>query len=199
MSSPTTTSIVASIVGSVKRLLGLYVENVRLKATEKVTILLAAIAFYGVIMAMGLVCLVFVSIGIGHLLATTLAPHMAYLIVAAFYFILFVICIAMRRRLFIDPIAHFMSRLLVEMPAEEREANCRTVLGNGYNGPGGGKPGPTTPPTPVTPVVPKPEPKPVDEDIDVLVEEIPEDPSADMDDDIDEEIIIKYPDDHDAH
>lgn len=71
-------------------------------------------------MALGIVCLVFVSIGIGHLLATSIAPHLAYLIVAAFYLILFVTVIAMRRKLFVDPIARFMSRLLVEEPEDER-------------------------------------------------------------------------------
>ena len=110
------------MLGSVKRLGSLYFENVRLKTTEKITILLAAIAFYAVAMAMGLVCLVFVSIGIGHLLATTLAPHLAYLFIAAFYLILFVLTIVFRRQIFIDPIARFVSRLLVEVPEEERMA-----------------------------------------------------------------------------
>ena len=110
------------MLGSVKRLGSLYFQNVRLKTTEKITILLAAIAFYAVAMAMGLVCLVFVSIGIGHLLATTLAPHLAYLFIAAFYLILFVLTIVFRRQIFIDPIARFVSRLLVEVPEEERMA-----------------------------------------------------------------------------
>lgn len=111
---------VGSIVKGVKRLGMLYFEKARLKTTEKITILLSTIAFSAVIMALGIVCLVFVSIGIGHLLATSIAPHLAYLIVAAFYLILFVTVIAMRRKLFVDPIARFMSRLLVEEPEDER-------------------------------------------------------------------------------
>ncbi len=111
---------VGTIVKGVKRLGILYFEKARLKTTEKITILLSTIAFSAVIMALGIVCLVFVSIGIGHLLATSIAPHLAYLIVAAFYLILFVTVIALRRKLFVDPIARFMSRLLVEEPEEER-------------------------------------------------------------------------------
>lgn len=98
----------------------LYFEKARLKTTEKITILLATIAFTAVITALGLVFFVFVSIGVGHYLATSIAPHLAYLIVAAFYLLIFLLALAMRRRLFVDPISRFMSRLLVEEPEEDR-------------------------------------------------------------------------------
>ncbi|MDE6397162.1 MAG: phage holin family protein [Muribaculaceae bacterium] len=113
---------ISALFSGVKDLGVLYFEKARLKTTEKITILLATVAYSAVIMALGLVCLVFVSIGIGHLLATTLAPHLAYLIIAAFYLIVFILAIVFRRRLFVDPIARFMSRLLVEKPEEIREA-----------------------------------------------------------------------------
>lgn len=106
--------------GRVKKLGNLYIESLRLKSTEKITIILAAVAFYAVAMAFGLVCLVFISIGIGHLLATTIAPHLAYLIIAVFYLILLILTIVWRRQIFIDPIARFISRVLVELPEEER-------------------------------------------------------------------------------
>ena len=121
MSSESPTHTLSAIARNVKRLFALNVENVRLKATDKLTVLLSSIAFYAVAMVMGLVCLVFVSIGLGHLLATTLAPHLAYLIIAFFYLIMFILVFALKRRLFIDPIARFMSRLLVEIPEEERD------------------------------------------------------------------------------
>lgn len=118
---PLSANLSAMFTG-VKDLGVLYFEKARLKTTEKITILLATVAYSAVIMALGLVCLVFVSIGIGHLLATTLAPHLAYLIIAAFYLIIFILAIVFRRQLFVDPIARFMSRLLVEKPEEIREA-----------------------------------------------------------------------------
>ena len=121
MSSESPTYTISAIARNVKRLFALNVENVRLKATDTLTVLLSSIAFYAVAMVMGLVCLVFVSIGLGHLLATTLAPHLAYLIIAFFYLIMFILVFALKRRLFIDPIARFMSRLLVEIPEEERD------------------------------------------------------------------------------
>lgn len=122
MSHESTASILLTMFGRVKRLGSLYVENLRLKSTEKITIILAAVAFYAVAMALGLVCLVFISIGIGHWMATTIAPHLAYLFIAAFYLVLFVLCILWRRQIFIDPIARFISRVLVEIPEEERQS-----------------------------------------------------------------------------
>ena len=119
--------LVYGTLQSVKRLVQLYLESAKLKTTEKITVLLSSIAFIGVIIALGLVCLVFISIGIGHILATTIAPHLAYLIVAAFYLVLFALTIALKRQIFIDPISCFMSRLLVEEPEDERH---RTIVGD---------------------------------------------------------------------
>lgn len=121
MSHASSASILLSMFSRVKKLGNLYVESLRLKSTEKITIILAAVAYYAVAMALALVCLVFISIGIGHLLATTTAPHVAYLLIAAFYLILLVLVILWRRQIFIDPIARFISRVLVEMPEEERQ------------------------------------------------------------------------------
>lgn len=111
---------IGDLTHGIKRLGILYFEKARLKTTEKITILLATIAFSAVMMALGIVFFIFVSIGIGHYLATTMAPHMAYLIVAAFYLIILLVTMSLRRRLFVDPIARFMSRLLVEEPEEIR-------------------------------------------------------------------------------
>lgn len=121
MSNSSSASILLSMFGRVKKLGSLYMESLRLKSTEKITIILAAVAYYAVAMALALVCLVFISIGLGHLLATTIAPHVAYLIIAAFYLVLLILVILWRRQIFIDPIARFISRVLVEMPEEERE------------------------------------------------------------------------------
>lgn len=115
---------IQSIASGVRRLGLLYVEKARLQATEKVTILLSTIAFTATMLALALILMVFITIGVGHLLATTVAPHLAYLIVAAFYLLVIIILIAMRRRIFIDPIARFMSRLLVQAPESDDPADA---------------------------------------------------------------------------
>lgn len=118
-----TTSSIYNSIGTVKRLGSLYLESMKLKTTEKITVLLSSIAYIAVIIAVGLVCLVFISIGIGHLLATTIAPHLAYLFIAAFYLLLFVLAIVFKRQIFVDPIARFMSRLMVDPPKQADTAH----------------------------------------------------------------------------
>lgn len=102
----------------VKRLASLYVEKIKLKTTEKTTILLSSIAFIMVLTVVGFIFLIFVSIGVGHLLAVSIAPHLAYLIIAAFYLVLFIVVWFLRRPLFINPISRFVSRLIVDEPDE---------------------------------------------------------------------------------
>ena len=114
-------SSLGSLYTGVKLLLGLQIENLRLKLTEKITILLAMVAFYAVVMALGLVFFVFVSLALSDLLATVLPPYIAYMILALVYVLAFVLICLLRRQIFIDPIARFMSRLLVEFPEDERK------------------------------------------------------------------------------
>ena len=116
----TSASILLNMFTRVKHLGGLYVESLRLKTTEKITIILAAVAFYAVAMALGLVGLVFISLAAGRMLAMSIEPYLAYFIIAAFYMLLLLLAFLWRRRIFIDPIARFISRVLVEMPEEER-------------------------------------------------------------------------------
>ena len=113
--------IFAGLTQNIKRLGALYIEKARLKTTEKLTIMLSTIAFTGVVVAVALILLVFITIGFGHWLATSIAPHLAYLIMAGFYLILLVLIVLMRKKWFINPIARFMSRLLVEAPDDENQ------------------------------------------------------------------------------
>jgi CBS domain containing-hemolysin-like protein len=97
------------------------IDNVRLSAAEKLTILLSAVAFYAIVIVVALVALVFISIGIGHLLATTIAPQLAYIYIALFYIILLVVLFAFRKTIFLDPISRFVTRLLVKPPKTDAE------------------------------------------------------------------------------
>lgn len=121
-------SSITRLYSAIKLLLGLKVEFIRLKTTEKLTIILAAIAFYAVAMTLGLVCVIFLSIGLGKLLAEAMAPYAAYWIIAAIYLVAFVLVFVLKRQIFVDPIARFMSRLLVEVPEEERDCNMPQLL-----------------------------------------------------------------------
>lgn len=107
------------LVANVKRLIGLELDYARLTAAEKTTVLLSSIAFYAVVVLLGTMLILFISIGVGHLLAETIAPHFAYLFVAAFYLILFILAFIFRRKLFVDPTARFITRLFLNPPKEE--------------------------------------------------------------------------------
>lgn len=106
------------ITRDAQRLGGLFITKARLKTTEKLTVLLSTIAFVAIIAAITVVLVVFITLGVGHLLATTTAPHLAYLIVAGFYLVLLFIAILLRKRLIINPISRFMSRLILEAPKD---------------------------------------------------------------------------------
>ncbi|MDE6276944.1 MAG: hypothetical protein K2M06_02440 [Muribaculaceae bacterium] len=101
------------------RYLRLVAEDLRLTAAEKLTVLFSTVTFFALVLIMGTVGLVFVSIGIGHWLAATVAPLMAYLYIAMFYVVLLVVLIIFKRQLLIDPICRFVTRLIVEPPKSE--------------------------------------------------------------------------------
>lgn len=103
------------------RYLTLQLDYARLSATEKFTVLLSTIALYSLIVILGMITLLFVSIGIGHLLASTIAPHLAYLIVAAFYLLLLLAIIIFRKELIFNPAARFISKLFLRQPQQSDE------------------------------------------------------------------------------
>lgn len=114
--------------GNIKRLGSIFLRYITLKldyarltATEKLTVLLSTIAFFAVAIIIGFTTLVFVSIGIGHWLAATIAPDTAYLIVSAFYLLLLILLIVLRNKLIYDPVSRFISRLFLKDPEEYDE------------------------------------------------------------------------------
>lgn len=104
------------LIDAGRRYIMLNLDYARLTAAEKMTVLLSAIAFYTMVVAFGTLVLIFLSIGVGHLLAVTIAPVTAYLFVAAFYMVLLFVLIALRRKIFIDPICRFITKLFVKPP-----------------------------------------------------------------------------------
>lgn len=94
----------------------LNIDFARLSAAEKLSVLLSAIAIYVALLIVGSTALLFLSIGIGHVLARTVAPIGAFLYVTVAYVVLFGVLYFMRRRLFVDPITRFVTRLFVKPP-----------------------------------------------------------------------------------
>ena len=99
----------------------LQLDYARLTAAEKITVLLSTVALFALIVIIGTITLVFVSIGIGHWLAATIAPCTAYLFVSAFYLILLILLVIFRHRLIYNPAARFISKLFLKYPDEHNE------------------------------------------------------------------------------
>lgn len=106
----------STMLDNLRRYITLNIDYARLTAAEKTSVLLSSIAFYSILTLIGTLMLVFLSFGVGHLLAKTIAPIWAFMYVAAFYALLIVALILMRRKLFIDPITRFVTRLFVKPP-----------------------------------------------------------------------------------
>lgn len=114
MSDYNSPNSIQGLFDHVKRLVTLNVDYAKLTAAEKLSILMSTIAFYSVAAVLAMLLVVFISLGVGHLLAATVAPEVAYLYIAAFYLVLCVLLVVFRRQLIIDPITRFITKLFID-------------------------------------------------------------------------------------
>lgn len=121
-------SSTASLADNVMKYLRLLVEDTKLNVAEKLTRLLAAVALCAVLLILGIVTLVYVSMAVAWSLAVALSPVWSYIIVAGFFVILLAVLIFFRKALIEDPIARFISRLLLDAPAPKESQNDTTTL-----------------------------------------------------------------------
>lgn len=102
-----------------RRLFQLKIEDARLTLAVKLTKLFGAIVVAAVSFILFLCIMTFVSIALANLLSDVMQPAWAYLIIAGFYALVLVVIILARRALVMDPIARFISRLIIESPKHE--------------------------------------------------------------------------------
>jgi Na+/H+-dicarboxylate symporter len=74
-------------------------------------------AFWAVVFVIGTAIALFLTIGVASLLLKSMAAHWVYICIAAFYIVVLAIVAALRHRLFVDPIARFVSRLILDPKA----------------------------------------------------------------------------------
>ena len=106
-----------------RRLFNLEVENARFLVTEKLVVLLSSITFYAILAVIITCVTIFLTIGAGNLMLERVEPHWAYMIVAAFYLMLMLILIIFRRQLIINPIARFLSSVILDPPSATPHKN----------------------------------------------------------------------------
>lgn len=109
-----------SLFAIIGRYVSLFIEDTRLSVAEKLTRLVAAIAFVAAVVIVSTVAMVFVSMSVSMFIADAIGPQWAFLIVAGFYAVVLTVIVAAKRALFIDPIARFISRLIVTPPENEK-------------------------------------------------------------------------------
>lgn len=112
----------SSISSDVGKYVSLLVEDTKLNIAEKLTRLLSAVALCSLLTIVVTVALVFVSIAVGLALSHVFSPLWAFCCVAAFYIIMLVVLVVARKQLLVNPIARFISVLLLD-PPQEKPAN----------------------------------------------------------------------------
>lgn len=112
-------STYAKLYAEVKRLCALQFENVKLVITEKLTLLLGRIALVAIAFVVSTTALIFISMAVADFLLRGLQPCWTYLIIGAFYVMIVVITCCFRRKLIVDPIARYLSRVILDPPADK--------------------------------------------------------------------------------
>lgn len=118
-----TKSSLTGLSEAVRSYVSLLIEDAKLNAAEKLTRLLSAIALCSLLTILTTVILVFVSIAAGVALAAVIKPLWAFVAVASLYILMVVVLICYRTQLLVDPIARFISRLLLDAPKTPESAH----------------------------------------------------------------------------
>ena len=108
-----------SVWKAVLTYLKLQIENIRLVSTEKSAILLSTGVVAAILGIMLAFALFFISIGL--VLATALPIFWCFMIMGGIYILLGVTLYLMRTTLITDPIARFLSRLLLDEPDADKQ------------------------------------------------------------------------------
>lgn len=106
-----------------RRLCNLEIENARLLLTEKLTLLLGRISLAAIAFVVSTTALIFLSMSVADFLLRGLEPCWTYMIIGAFYVMIVVIVACFRRQLIVDPIARYISRVILDPPHPKTGTN----------------------------------------------------------------------------
>jgi protein of unknown function (DUF1469) len=91
----------------------LEVEYAKLTVAEKFTVLLSAMIIGAICLLMGMVVLILLSLSLVELFKMMMVPALAYLVVSGIICLLILILYLLRNPLLLNPIARFITRLLI--------------------------------------------------------------------------------------
>ncbi len=97
-----------------KKYLELQKEFVRLECSEKMTVVFSAALIVAALLLLASIALLFLTFALAHYLGAALGSlALGFLLVSAFIFLLAAVFYLNRNRMVIQPIARFMTRLLL--------------------------------------------------------------------------------------
>lgn len=100
-----------------KKFLSLQYNYVKLTALEKMVVLFSTLALVAVILLLVACVLFYLSFALVYLISETIGCLWgAYLIVSAMFLLLTLAVYAMRKKLIIDPVAKFLTKLFLDKP-----------------------------------------------------------------------------------
>lgn len=102
-----------------KRLVSLYIENVKLTAAEKLTVVMSAGVLLIITLVLGIFALAFISGACIELLALVLPAWSSYAILGGLFLLLVVLVLVLRKHLVVNPIARFVSKLVFDSSDEK--------------------------------------------------------------------------------
>lgn len=91
----------------------LEVEYAKLTVADKFTVLLSAMIIGAICLLMGMVVLILLSLSLVELFKMMMVPALAYLAVSGIICLLILILYLLRNPLLLNPIARFITRLLI--------------------------------------------------------------------------------------
>lgn len=96
-----------------KEFLTLKLEYAKLTTAEKLSVLFAMVAVALVLLLLGMGALLFLSISLAQWMAQAIGTAWSYAIIGGFYLVLMAVVIIFRKALFVNPVARFISRLIL--------------------------------------------------------------------------------------
>lgn len=108
-----TSKQISGIWAEIKETVSLNIEYAKLTATEKLAIMLSICALAAVVLVLVSFVIFLISLGLMLLLAKSTGLFGACMIMAGIYAILIVIVILLRRQLIVNPVARFISQLIL--------------------------------------------------------------------------------------
>lgn len=119
MSNPSTanesTSKFSTLKSSLQRIIALYIENAKLTAAEKLTLLFSAAVTFTVCFILAAIALAFIAIALLELLELAVSPIIAATIMACLFLLLSWLIYLLRKQLIVNPTARFISKLIMDI------------------------------------------------------------------------------------